>query len=595
MHAGVDLENLIERLQAQNKIYTIVGNAFGGYQLPVTSVPANGRDVLRLDIVTSDSSETIAGGDYADSIFTRGGDDVVNGGSGDDLIVGGTGNNVLYGDEGNDTLEGGGALYGGSGDDLLFAFREYKIFGGLVDRRDFRLPNPYQNVTIDGGQGIDTVFYYTKGLSESATFDLNLSSNVFNGTTFLNIERIQISARGANVTLIGGDLDDKLEGVGVLEGRSGNDTIRGLGNISGGNGNDYLIGSGRVTGGAGNDTVVSSGNMNNSGYGYYGGYGTYDGGQGYDTLHMNFFGTGGAFVNLGQETTLPNEILVRRFEYVNIIGSADSDHLFGGDFGDDFDGRSGDDSIVGGGGNDTLTGGIGNDYISGGDGDDLISGGTGNNTLVGGAGDDIISGSDRIYGNTVGSTIVLSGKQSDYNITGTAQKAVFEDRRDNGDGTDHVSSVQFAQFSDGKVSISKFFSSTIIGDDQNNDFIGDEGNNTIWGYGGSDELLGNGGDDTLIGGAGKDELVGGAGADVFVFGPNDSGIGGWNRDLIYDFVSGTDRIDLSAFGPEMTYHVSPIGSGVYLRIDADGDGQRDMDIEIRFQGAFGPTADDIII
>jgi serralysin len=66
-------------------------------------------------------------------------------------------------------------------------------------------------------------------------------------------------------------------------------------------------------------------------------------------------------------------------------------------------------------------------------------------------------------------------------------------------------------------------------------------------------LQGGGGNDIIQGGLGDDRTEGGAGADIFVFGTGDSrdhGLrsdgGKWAPDLIADFVSGTDRIDLSA-------------------------------------------------
>jgi Ca2+-binding RTX toxin-like protein len=62
---------------------------------------------------------------------------------------------------------------------------------------------------------------------------------------------------------------------------------------------------------------------------------------------------------------------------------------------------------------------------------------------------------------------------------------------------------------------------------------------------GSDVLDGGEGADLLDGGGAADLLTGGAGADVFRFSPGDSGLGA-GADRIADFLSGTDRIDLSA-------------------------------------------------
>ena len=69
---------------------------------------------------------------------------------------------------------------------------------------------------------------------------------------------------------------------------------------------------------------------------------------------------------------------------------------------------------------------------------------------------------------------------------------------------------------------------------------GGAGDDVLWGGIGNDILTGGIGDDHLIGQTGNDTLTGGVGADTFYL---DSG-----RDTITDFVSGTDDINVSAFG-----------------------------------------------
>lgn len=71
--------------------------------------------------------------------------------------------------------------------------------------------------------------------------------------------------------------------------------------------------------------------------------------------------------------------------------------------------------------------------------------------------------------------------------------------------------------------------------------VGNEVDNVLTGLAGNDVLRGGGGDDTLIGGAGADTLTGGAGADLFV------ATHAFSTDVITDFESGVDQIDLSAF------------------------------------------------
>ena len=132
---------------------------------------------------------------------------------------------------------------------------------------------------------------------------------------------------------------------------------------------------------------------------------------------------------------------------------------------------------------------------------------------------------------------------------------------------------------------------------------------------GNDSLLGNAvdnkldagaGNDTLNGGAGNDTLTGGTGTDKFVF----ANTGG--TDKITDFVSGTDKIDLSKFDPSaaagdqaMTFigngafthtagevHAYDAGGISYLAGDLDGDGVADFTIHL---GTAHAVAADILL
>ena len=79
------------------------------------------------------------------------------------------------------------------------------------------------------------------------------------------------------------------------------------------------------------------------------------------------------------------------------------------------------------------------------------------------------------------------------------------------------------------------------------------GDDRITGNGVANVLIGGGGNDIIQGGLGGDRPQGGAGADIFVYGTGDSRDYAprsdgkkWTPDVLTDFVSGTDRIDLSA-------------------------------------------------
>ncbi|MFW9606396.1 MAG: calcium-binding protein, partial [Pseudomonas sp.] len=80
-----------------------------------------------------------------------------------------------------------------------------------------------------------------------------------------------------------------------------------------------------------------------------------------------------------------------------------------------------------------------------------------------------------------------------------------------------------------------------------NRLTGNAAANTLDGGAGADTLNGGAGNDVLVGGAGKDLLTGGAGNDRFKFESTaDSGITLAARDVISDFVRGSDKLDLAA-------------------------------------------------
>jgi Ca2+-binding RTX toxin-like protein len=111
--------------------------------------------------------------------------------------------------------------------------------------------------------------------------------------------------------------------------------------------------------------------------------------------------------------------------------------------------------------------------------------------------------------------------------------------------------------------------------------IGGAGNDTLSGGKGVDTMDGGDGNDSLIGAVGADLLTGGAGIDRFVL--NQPNTGSPASDVITDFVSGTDIIELSravftaysgqlgatvGLSANLTYNS---GTGV-LAYDADGAG-----------------------
>ena len=122
-----------------------------------------------------------------------------------------------------------------------------------------------------------------------------------------------------------------------------------------------------------------------------------------------------------------------------------------------------------------------------------------------------------------------------------------------------------------------------IGAGDGADFLsGGDGQDTMLGGVGTDTLRGDAGDDVIrggtqgdliVGGAGRDRLVGGAGNDVFDFNlSTESGSGRLTRDVVTDFTSGEDVLNLATIdaqaGVAGNQRFSFIGSAAF-----SGEGQ----------------------
>jgi Ca2+-binding RTX toxin-like protein len=92
-------------------------------------------------------------------------------------------------------------------------------------------------------------------------------------------------------------------------------------------------------------------------------------------------------------------------------------------------------------------------------------------------------------------------------------------------------------------------------------------------------------------------MSGGAGADKFLFMPGDSRPGGGVRDVIADFTSGEDTLNLRALGvsdPVAQVSTQTIGSGMILHVDLDGDGFDTSDFAVQLAAVRSLAAGDIL-
>ena len=342
-----------------------------------------------------------------------------------------------------------------------------------------------------------------------------------------------------------------------LYGNDGNDTLYGDdGNdlLYGGNGDDFLAGGTGIdtlNGDSGNDRLY--------------------GGEGDDLLN------GG----IGNDT---------------LYGENGNDRLYGGE---------GDDLLYGGNGNDLLYGENGNDRLYGGEGDDLLSGGNGNDTLYGDNGNDRLwgaEGADTLYGG-IGNDTLYGDNGNDRLYGGEGIDLLY-----GGNGNDTLSGDNGNDRLYGGENDDLLYggngNDTLYGENGNDRLWGGEGADTLYGGNGNDILYGENGNDRLEGGAGADRLYGGGGADklyggdgndLFIFTRASDSLPAL-RDLIGDFTSGRDKIDLSALDSAAhPLHFAAKFSGklgemqmtwdinthlTHLSLNLTGDSRPDMTIDI---------------
>lgn len=393
---------------------------------------------------------------------------------------------TMSGLAGNDSLTGGAladVLVGGKGNDVLVGGDGDDIFKfALGDGTD----------SFNGGTGYDKIVATT--------------ANAVIGISALSgIEAIS-SGGFANTSIIGSTLADSLDFSGV--------TLTGIVSIDAGSGNDTVIGS------AGNDTIVlGSGNdIFNGGDGddlflakASSGSDNINGGAGFDTIRA-----AANNVVIGFSALAGIEAVdAAAFTGVKLTATAAAEtvDLSGVTF-------TGIVTIDAGSGNDTIIGSLGNDRIDLGSGNDVVSGGDGDDTFLArtGVGVDSVNGGigyDRIVATAASTNITLSSFTS----------------------VEEISSGGFAGVK---------MTGTALADIIDLSGVLLSGIDSVSGGAGNDSIIGSAGGDRLLGGTGIDTLTGGAGNDVFAYlTSSESGFGVTKADVLTDFTSGEDLIDLS--------------------------------------------------
>ncbi|MFW7525376.1 tandem-95 repeat protein, partial [Vibrio ostreicida] len=177
---------------------------------------------------------------------------------------------------------------------------------------------------------------------------------------------------------------------------------------------------------------------------------------------------------------------------------------------------------------------------------------------VGQAGDDVFlgSGDDTIY---LGDSHASGDSYANTELANTnmqifASGSDMEHIQNSNDGED--SALSSSQFSAAHIDIGHSGGGNdhvygqggvdiMFGGSGNDALDGGEGNDGIRGGSGDDRLSGGQGNDILIGGLGDDILTGGEDTDIFKYVDQGSGIRDGESDVIADFTTGQDKIDLS--------------------------------------------------
>jgi Ca2+-binding RTX toxin-like protein len=450
------------------------------------------------------SVNVIQGGAGNDTIYGGGGNDLLTGGEGDDVLIAGKGTSQLYGDVGADTFKFVSA--GDSQKTEQIAPTELKDFQTGVDKIDISAiqPQSFQILQENG--------FYT------------LAAVTASGTLYVR----STSAFVANdvITSVAGQM---------LTGGAGYDQL------AGGVGADVLIGKGggdNLTGGAGPDTFRYQAASDSTP-------------SAYDILADFQHGVD----KIDLTAVAPT--------YISLLHSQGATFIFPSTSG----GQMQIAAIGDVEGNDILTGAATNYYIVGdntaatligGAYSDAIVGGTANDTLIGGASGDALFGG--AGANTFAYASAADSNNTDLDIIHDFKAGV--DKLDlSGLAPSNVSILHYnggTFINGGGVggafqigSIASIDGSDILGLTNGVYIVGENLAATLIGSAKDDTIVGGSGNDRIIGGATGDALFGGTGADTFVFTQSaDSNGNAGMLDILHDFQTGVDKIDLTALQPQ---------------------------------------------
>ncbi|WP_242675146.1 calcium-binding protein [Phytopseudomonas dryadis] len=497
----------------------------------------------------------VLGGDSADTLKGHDGNDTLDGGAGNDYLDGGFGNDTyrfgrgdgwdtidLHGDYWNSDKRDVVQLKAGiSPSDIDVAYQGG--WDGYSQDLILKIRGSEDRLTIRN--------YFSYGLVESIQFADGTSWDI------ATVKSKLLEATEGNDTLIGLDADDSIDGLGgddYLSGGKGNDTLDGgVGNdrLSGGRGDDiFLFGRGSGADWIERDYVYNERAVDHDVVQFKAGVAPADimvKRDANNALVLSIRDSGDQLrvADYFIYSDRVNPWSIRSFQFadgtswgyetlkaMSMVGTEDTDYLYG---------TPGDDTLDGGSGTDFLYGEAGNDtYLFGrGDGHDYLW----NDDANPGKRDvvqikDGVAPADVYVVRGEGSDLVLTIRDSQDSLV--LRNYFAYDNNFNSFG------IEFILFADGtswdyatvkaKVLIGTDGDNTIVGYDTNDNLDGLEGSDNLYGHQGDDRLSGGAGDDRLLGDDGNDTLQGGEG--------NDSLVGGYGNDIyLFDRGDGQDRVE----------------------------------------------------
>ena len=259
--------------------------------------------------------------------------------------------------------------------------------------------------------------------------------------------------------------------------------------------------------------------------------------------------------------------------------------VFGSSLNDTISTTGNNDMIVSGAGNDTITDTGGNHRINAGAGDDTVTANGGNQTICAGEGNNTVTA-------TGGSHHITSGAGNDTITANGGNQTI-----DAGDGNNTITATGGSH--------------RITSGTGNDTITANNGDSVVVSGAGNDTVTTGSGNDMITGGAGADIMTGGTGADTFIFTTlGDLGTGAGYRDIIADFLGGTDRIDFTAIDANTNMagnqafsmigtsalskvagqlHYKTVGADTLLQGDVNGDGIADFELQLTGVHSFAPA------